>query len=286
MKEIKPDIITKETKVIQLGHLEDKFINIKSSLIENSKKENNRLKNGYWIMIEDEIYYFKVPGFTQGYINELLGEKISSEFNLETVHYQLAEGIININGKEVVVYGLLSKWARKKDYSYQMLKDIIYNKNSKINPKSFDSSNLSLLNQIDEVYQGQPICEQLRAFVTREFFTQEKDRIESEILLATKNDQTELSFLSDYEYEWLDVRSQYSLFRLLKLDLNNPQVISQVQKDPFFQTSFAKALEINVMHLLEQIKEDHKIRLIDYDKNNYKEKEMLVKSLIRNKKLV
>lgn len=291
MKVTKPDIITKETKVIELGQLEDRLVTLKDNLIEKNKRSNNSLLSGYWIMLDNELYYFKISPFTQGYINELLGEKISLEFGLETIHNQLASGIIKTNGKEVEIYGLLSKWARKSDYSYHLLKYVV-NKKLLLNtvqnkgPKSFDSSNLSILECIDQMYPGQPICEQIRNFITRDFFTQEKDRLESELLIATKDDKTELGFLSDYEYEWLDINDKYFLSGFLFLDLSNQQTICQIQQDPFFQASFTKALEINVMYLLEQIKEEYKIRLIDYDKNNYKEKVHKMQRIIKEKGLV
>ena len=278
----KPDIIAKETKIIELEKLEEKLVTIKDNIIEKNKRSNNSLQSGYWIMLDGELYYFKIPPFPQAYMNELLGEKISLEFGLETIHNQLASGIIKQNGKEIKIYGLLSKWARKPGYSYHILKRKIDNKNL----KSFDSSNLSILECIDQMYPGQPICEQLRAFITREFFTQETDRLESELLIATKDNKTEIGFLTDYEFEWMNMSSKYSLFGLFNLDLADQQTIYQIQQDPFFQASFTKALEINIMYLLEQIKEEHKIRLIDYDKNSYKEKEDQIKSLIRVKKLV
>lgn len=286
MKIIKPDIITNKTKVIELGHLENKLVEIECNLIEENKKSNSSLKSGYWIQLNGGIYYFKVPTFTQGYLNELLGEKISLEFGLESVHYQLAEAIIYINGIETKVYGLLSKLAIKPGYSYQKLKNIICDETSKTVSMLLDSSNLSILSHIDSIYQGQPICRQMRLLIAREFFTQEVDRIESEILLATKDNQTELGYLTDYEYEWLDIKSQYSLLGLLKLDLADSEIIGTIKQDSFFQEAFIKSLQINVPKLLEQIIEKHKIRLISYDKNNYDEKSELVKTLIRRKRLI
>lgn len=281
----RPDVINDKTKVIQLGNLEARLVDIKDNLIDNNKKSNKSLRSGYWINLDNEIYYFKIPHFTQGYINELLGEKISLEFGLDTIHNQLAEGIVKVNGKEVKIYGLLSKWARKPDYNYQSLKDIIYGTNPQIKPNTFDSSNLSILKSIDQVYKDQPICKQFRGFITRDFFTQETDRVENEILIAKKDNKIELGFLSDYEYEWQNLSSKYQFFKYLKLDLSDQQTISEIKQDPFFQEAFTKALEINVIYLLEQIKEEHKIKLIDYDKNYYKEKEEQIKQLIRSKKL-
>lgn len=75
-------------------------------------------------------------------------------FGLPTVHNDLAEGIIKRNNKEVKVYGLLSRWARKPDYHYQTLEKIVYGENKVINPNSFDYENLSILNCIDLVYKN------------------------------------------------------------------------------------------------------------------------------------
>lgn len=279
----KPDIITKHTKLIDLGNLKEKLVNINDDLIEEDKKSNDSTQSGYWLNLDDSIYYLKVAPFTQGYINELLGEKISLEFGLETVHNQLATGIIKHQGKETKIYGLLSKWARKPDYDYHILKNVIY---KNIKRKLPDSSNLSILEYIDETYKNQPICGQMRSFITREFFTQETDRLDNELLIATKDKKVELGFLSDYEFEWLETSSRYSLYGMLNLDTSDEQTIQQIQQDQFFQAAFTKALEIDVVYLLEQIQEEHKIRLIDYDKNNYSQKAHIMKRIIKTKKLL
>jgi len=279
----KPDIITKETKLIELGKLENILIDLKDNIIDKDKRSNKSLQSGYWISLDGEIYYFKIPPFTQSYINELLGEKISLEFGLETVHNQLATAVINRYGEEVKIYGILSKWARKKDYNYNILKnELIHNRDFSL----LDSNNLSILDLIDQIYQNQAICKQIRYFITREFFTQETDRLQSELLIATKGNNTELGFLTDYEYEFMKFSSQYSLSGLLKLDLSESSIINQIKNDLYFQEAFTKALEIDSICLLDKIIEEYKIRLIDYDKNNYKEHERQMKKIITSKKII
>lgn len=279
----KPDIITKETRLIELGNLKNILIDLKDNIIDKDKRSNNSLQSGYWISLDGEIYYFKIPPFTQSYINELLGEKISLEFGLETVHNQLATGIIKRYGEEVKIYGLLSKWARKKDYNYNILKNVLIN-NRDVN--LFDSSNLSILDFIDQIYKNQAICKQIRYFITREFLTQETDRLQSELLIATKGNNTELGFLTDYEFEFMKYSSQYSLSGLLRLDLSESLTLNKIKTDLFFQEAFTKALEIDITYLLDKMTEEHKIRLIDYDKNNYKEHETQMKKIIRSKKII
>ena len=287
LKIIKPDIINKTTNVISLGKIESKLVNIEDDLIDKNKKSNDCLTSGFWVNVDGELHYFKVPTYTQGYINELLGEKISLHFGLPTVNNKLAEGIINLNGQEVRIYGLLSKWARKPDYRYQTLADITYGEKSIINPSSFDYDDLSILGCFDKVYYGQPVCEQFRRLIVRDFFTQETDRLEQEILIATKDNEVELGYLSDYEYEWGDsLRSKYILFKYLKVDASNRKIISQIQDDPYFQQALQKALDINVIELLNQIKEESKINLIDYDMKGYQAKEEKMKNLIKSKKML
>ena len=101
-------------------------------------------------------------------------------------------------------------------------------------------------------------------FIIRDFFTQEYDRLESEILLATKDNITELGYLLDYEYEWgTDFRTRYVLFKYLRLDSNNEKVISQLQNDPYFQQALTQAMDMDVVTMLKEIQEEFKIKLID-----------------------
>lgn len=284
---IKPDIINRQTTVINLGKIENKLVTLNDRIIRKSKRSNDGVISGYWLNIDGELYYFKVPSYTRGFINELLGEKISLHFGLPTVNNKIASGSITWEKHEQKIYGLISKWARKPGYEYQTLCDVVYGKESPIKPNSFDTEDLSILSCIDKVYPNQPINEQIRKFIIRDFFTQEYDRLEGEILLATKDNITELGYLLDYEYEWgKDFRSIYIFLKYLRLDPNNEKVISQLHNDYYFQKALQQAMDMDVVTMLKEIQEEFKIKLIDYDINLYQYKQQQMKNYIKSKKMI
>ena len=283
----KPDIINRKTKLINLGQIEEIIVDINDELINPNKKSNDSITSGYWITIDGELYYFKVPTYTQEYINELLGERISLHFQLPTVNNKLATALVKMDGHEQQIYGLVSKWARKPDYEYQTLQDAIYGETSQVNSNSFDIADLSILTYIDRMYNNQPICEQFRTFIIRDFFTQETDRLESEIMLATKDGITELGYVLDYECEWgKQFRTKYVLFNYLRLDPNNEKVISQLQNDPYFQQALKQAMNIDVVKMLSEIRKEFNINLIDYDIKLYERRQQEMKNYIKSKKMI
>ncbi len=284
MKEEKPDFITKATKVVSLGEIESKLIVLNDKIILQNKQSNDSLQSGYWIQLGNQIYYFKKPTFTQGYLNELLGVKITEYFGLPTVHYQLAQGIVvNHHGEKIKIYGLLSPWAREESKQYQTIEQQIY---SDIITVPFKDRDLSLFSYLDQKYRNQPICKEMRLLVVRDFFTQERDRLESEILIARKEEKVELGILSDYEYEWGEPFSKvYHIPKYFKLDPNDDLIVKQIQEDFFLQEAFDLAMNCNVLELLEQVQDEHQIRLIDYDRKHYQNQESRIKQLIRAKKL-
>ena len=59
-----------------------------------------------WFKIDNQWYFYKSDGCDFHFINELLGEIISEYFDLETVHYNIAQLCIN---SETKGYGVVSK---------------------------------------------------------------------------------------------------------------------------------------------------------------------------------
>lgn len=284
---VRPDLINKKTKLIRLSELNYKFVSLQDDLIIESKRLNNSILSGYWIEIENELYYLKIPSFTQGFLNELIGEKISLYFDIPTVNYKLCSVNLVNNNKEIEVYGLLSKWARKKDYTYQTLLDIVYEDKPLIDPKQFDYTDLSILEQFDQVYGNQPLCKELRLMITRDFITQETDRLESEILVAKKDNKVELGYLTDYEYEFGENNNYiYHIFKYLTLNPNDKETIKQIQNDLYFQESFTRAMDLDIEKIINQIQEETNINIINYDKELFKTRTESIKKVIKKNRFI
>lgn len=274
-----PDIIKFKTPIIHLGKLEQKKV-LDDTLIPEEKTSNQNIpSNGCWVKFEDTYGYFKIPYTNYSFLKELIGEKITSYFNLPTVNYHLADATWQMDGKEYYAYGLFSKYARNNDCEYNIL--------NKIDGLKYNIDDLSILKSIDELYPNQPIQSQFRFLIIREFLTQEYDRIPSEILIENNNGKINLGPLTDYEMEWIQYpEKEYRLANYLTFNLEIPEVITQVKQDPYFQESLEKLMVINVSKLLKEVSKEHQIRLIDYDKEYFTKQEKQIKEYVKSKKII
>jgi hypothetical protein len=286
MKEYRnqPDIIKFKTPIINVGYLKQEQI-LFDPLISIDKQSNqNVISDGCWVQIENELYYFKVPSTNLDYLKELLGEKVSKYFELSSVHYNLAEATYKKNNTSYHVYGLLSKWARTVSSQYTTLENLI---NYDCQLKDFPYEDLDLLDIIDSLFPNQPILKEIRFFLVREFISHQIDRQPSEILIETNNDKVNLGYLLDYEREWNSrLTYEYHLPNYFYFNPENKKVLSKIRNDDFMQEALIKAMNINILKILEEIEEEHKIRLINYDKDYFKNEELKVKKYIKDKKMI
>lgn len=281
MKEYReqPDIIKFKTPILHLGELNQEKV-FDDILIPKSKTSNQNIpSNGCWLNWEDTFGYFKIPITNYSFLKELLGEKISKYFELPTVKYQLADAIWKEENIQYYSYGLFSKYARKKDCQYNNL--------YRIKELRCHSLDLFILNTIDELYPNQPIQKQFRLLIIREFLTQECDRSPSEILFENCDGKISLGPLTDYEMEWVEIpKKEYCLEGYFLLDLDEPKIINQVKQDEYLKEALEKLMNINVLNLLREIEEEHKIKLIDYDKEYFTSQERQIKEYVKSKKII
>lgn len=284
---IKPGV-----SVINLGNFEN-LVEMTDKTITMGKTRNIDLCNhGLWLQREDGIYYFKSVKNMFLTLNDLLGVKITEYFGLPSVHYEVAKG--NYNGQEV--FGLLSKYERKEGYYYQNLEDIVYGENSKLN-SIHNPSNLSILEILDEVYKGQPLSEQLKTLIVRDFVTNETDRKMGEIHIHEINGITSIDKIYDYEVEWNllgedtgetsikeeDIGLEYKICGLLNLTEADYEYL---RKDPVMQKALVKFMDLEISALLNMVETETPMLITSGDYEFYSQYAKMVKSKLKKYKII
>jgi len=257
---------------LSLGDLESKKIFLKDEIIPECKRDNiDIFSSGYWIKQKHELYYFKTRE-NEFLLRELLGESVSEYFNIPTVRYELAKGII----QKQEVYGLLSKYARAKNKRYKTLQECL---------KDYNYSSLcgvDIVDAVDNIWHGAPITEDIYAFLVRDFFTNEWDRLPSEILIELSS-VPRLGYLCDYEYEFTDIKTKIAIPRLYYMSFENEFILDKIQRDEMFKKYFEKALKINLTEMLEKLCQEKKLRLDSSVYDLYQTFEQSQKELISKK---
>jgi len=242
---------------IELGNLEKQRIYFNDKIISEDKREKGNIYvSGCWLERQNQIYYFKTRQknlLRQFILHELLGEKVSEFFGLQTVHYRLASGVIK--GKEVI--GLLSKWEREETSKYINLQNFL-------NRNSFQVfKDLEVLDRVREDYGNSPLFLEMIAFFVREYFTNETDRIASEILIEKKEREVHLGYLCDYESEFENPNDYNTNYvpGLYSLNLRSNDMINKIKKEKKLLLEFEKALTISLKDMLEEIEQIHQLNL-------------------------
>ena len=274
MKEVnRPLIINKKTIIEDLGEIKNPIM-INDNIIPSSKQSNkNIIDNGIWFERNGEIYYFKVPKYDSYFLNELIGEEISNYFEVPTVHYQLAKMIL----EDEVIYGLISPYSRSSEKKYMKLYDWAIKEGW--NSKKYSDNFIEFLNQ---QFPTEPITIQIKRLFAREFYAQELDRNEDELVVEIK-DNISLAPLVDYEYE-LDARVNVQSVLLPGIARINPGLRngkSIILQDPELKRSFLSIQNINMKQILNSIKKETRINLVPYDKKYYHDFDTKMKQYIK-----
>jgi len=238
-----------------LGNVDDKICYFQDALIpERYIKEE---QHGYFLKIDGKMYHFKYFYSKRGLIRELLGEKVTLGMGLFSVRHQLAKA--KRFGKEQ--FGLLSPWAREENMKYESIESI------PMGDVPLEDYPLEILNRIDRLFPKDPLSMEFRLFLVRDYFTQESDRKEDEILFARNDGTTHLGYLCDYEYEFFS--SSKILNRHYLLDFNKDEVLKRILKDERLMLAFQKALHLSLEGLLSELKLEQNIRLSSQDMVEY-----------------
>ena len=242
---------------VDLGNVTDCVYSFEDEIIPSDKINNRTI---LWLKLDGQVYAFKRRLDERLIINELLGEKVSEYFGIDTVHHELATCVLY--GKRT--YGLLSPMARKENASYTYFWKELTEK-TKIRPPY---NMIKILSKTDEVFKKEPICKEIRSLIVRDFFTNEYDRVTSEILIE-KEKSIHLGYLSDYELEFGLPFEAYTwdTTSILALDY---ETIPFIEQDEELMKKFHLALKCNLLHLLEELEEEKKLRISDEKKEDIK----------------
>jgi len=262
--------------ITSLGDISHTIKIADKSISLDKRSSTNPHINGLWIKYNNQVYYFKAMKDITCLINDLLGVKVTQFFNLPSAEYKLAKG--TYNGQEL--FGLISKYERKRKYNYENLSDIVYGDNSIIE-YPYDMNDLSFFESLEDAYSNQPITNQLKTLFVRDLVTNETDRKMSEIHLRNSNGITEIDKIFDYEKEWqLAENSQSSLdeldisesdinisYKILGLLSLTDKDLPFIRNDNVIQEALYKSMNLNITNLLEQVQSETKLPLssLDYD---------------------
>lgn len=267
-----PIIVGRNTKVINLGNLEDiELIQLEDETVSPIKRNNYHHRvSGYWLKRENKIYYFKAPIFENQILKELVGEKITLYFELPSVHYQLAKMKIN----DQTVYGLLSQYTRQKDKKYMLLKDWAVK-------AGWEQQNF--LRFLSEEYGNQPLLEEYKRLLVRELYTQEEDRQDDELVVEIDQGKVRLSPLVDYEEEFMLKRNlnPIKIPGIQTFDIEDISTLLSVKSDKCFEQYFNRVKQLKINKLLTELKGEFNLKLHAIDRKYYLDYDTEVKKHLK-----
>ena len=241
----------------------------------------NRLTDKFylnrWFKVNNEWLNFKDNKYYQYIINELLGEKISEYFDLETIHYRI--GKLIINGK-CDKYGIISKSFCDKKYEYLTLDEYF----SKIQKKD-----LNIIKEINKVTNNKKEClnltNDLKKMFIRDFYTGQRDRIYFNMILKKTNKGIRLGPLFDYEYSFNPIDPSIYRSSLCKISLYDKNTCDLLRNDKKFQELIQKIMNINLKNIIEDIEDSQKIIIPTKDKSLYNIHDREVKKTSKGKEI-
>lgn len=233
---------------LDLGCVDEKLFFFEDDMIpERYIKE---MQHGFFLNLNQSIYHFKDLRQKKYFIRELLGEEVSLSLSIPTVQSVLAK--LKVHNQEK--YGLLSLWARNPRIGYFSLEKFQKELNDPENP-------LKILNLLEKNYPNSLVNIEFRDLLARDYFTHELDRKENEITFLSKNGETHLAYLCDYEFEFYKITKAVGVEKYYHLDLLNEKTKKRVLEDERLMDSFRKVLKLDLKNLLEKLKEEKALHI-------------------------
>ena len=230
----------------------------------------------HWFKVDNEWYFYKGYQVSMMLINELLGEKVSEYFDLETIHYHLAK--FNYQGKSEI--GLASKSFCQVGFKYKRAPELHLEQ----------KEDLSVLDTIRKICQNdqeyKALLLDIKKMFVRDFMCSESDRHEGNFLFKINDSGIRLAPLFDYEDSFIQSDPLYYHKWLGSLDLNRFACIETIQKDPEWQELFEKAMQLDIPAIIEEIKDENQFIIpLDYTKY-YIDSVDCIKNLVKSNKLI
>ena len=284
--------ITKDTKIITI---KDKY-NI-NNIYQNSSFDINRIAIDFyketgidmslsmhmldnWYKIEGEWYLFKKDKgklFSGSSINELLGEIITKYFKLEPAHYEIAK----LENNDL---GLVTKRFNKMNETYEFPYYSFYKNNTK---------DLAIFKYLEELANKDKrykhLSKDIKKLFIRDFFTSEKDRINSSNIMIKKNDN-HFSLAPIYDNEDSFIRGQLDIYKYSnvfgELDITKKSTKKLLLNDDYFQYLLDKLMSFNMKYALNKTENIYNIIIPNENKDNYINHTKEIKQLVKVNKLI
>ena len=246
-----------DAKVMDFGFVQDHLVYLQSDWITEAKKENYRVDiSGLWLKKDGQIYYFKTTADFYSLVAELVGEKVSEYFHLDTVHYELAKGT-NENRKTFL--GLASPYQANPKSFYQTWRQYLEKKEEY---GYFSLTGLDILRYFEKDFSKEPLLWQTKALLLRELLTNEDDRLVDELLIEEREGHTYLGYLVDYAPECrLPFHYNIQIPLVYHLSLRDDKIVHEIKQDEVFQLWLEKALLFDIKRCLQEIKEEHQLHI-------------------------
>lgn len=230
-----------------------------------------------WHKIDGEWFYLKCDNNDFYFINELMGEVISEYFDLDTVHYKIAQ--LNVDG-ENKGYGVLAKnfcdvnntYMTAWDYHFEPSKDLSILEKIK-NICLFEEEYLLLLNDMKKMF-------------IRDFYTAQRDRAVNNLLFKINNDGVRLAPLYNYEYSFEALDKHKYSNPIGELNISNSTTKERLLEDHKFQELLYMLMKANMKSFIDKVEERHKILVPEDIKDIYIKHDTEVKGLVLKNNIV
>ena len=247
------------------------YKNIYRNNLTESDKENlfcqsSQIKN--FSKIGKNIFHVKERYDSIYILNELIGEKISEHFNIDTV-----KSILATNDSDYKSYILLTKIFTNKNEFYSTFDNLFFK--AKIN-NEIGLDNLKKLKKY--IYNGEKhymdnknfknLKYKIKKMVIRDYITSQSDRHNYNFLFKVQNNFIDLLPLFDYEHSFSE--NIYCRFNnYFNFDLSLEKVIKYIKTEQEFQEILHKAMDININKIIKEIENEYPIKFEEFEKHDY-----------------
>lgn len=230
-----------------------------------------------WHKIDNQWYFFKNRDYDFYFINELLGEVISEYFDLDTIHYKIAQ--LYVNGEDKG-YGVLSKNFCSPESTYKSAWDFGFE----------PLHDLSILQKIKDICPSEKeyliLLNDMKKFFIRDFYVSQLDRSGNNFLFKIDNNGIRLAPLYDYEssFEASDIYKYRN--QIGELDISNPDTRKILLTDDKFQELLNLLMSINISSFIKLVEDRHKIKIPKNFKDYYLEEDAQKKEMVLKHKII
>lgn len=238
-----------------------------------------------WHQLQNGYYYFKPLKNEHDFFNELLGERISYYFDLDTVHYEVANLKVKSTGEEQ--YGVISKNFCNPKYNYHTLSHYMYECDQFV----FYSSDLSIIDMVQVLCQTDDefrlLQEDIKKMIIRNFYNSQVDGGGHNIILKTTHSGIRLAPLFDYSFAYVDFNGLHRcLWDIGELNVTAQQTQELFRNDLTFQKLLYKLMDANMDEFIADIENSHKIIIPSRQVEHYKKYDKKIKQLVLENKLI